>query len=251
MASIVVPGEHVPAQHVNLKLGPGLLQLSAHRAQPPNSHLIISTRAGQLDHSANKSRWWVECNARRYVPASQESVIGIVLGRSGDGWRVDIGSGHPALLDGLAFEGATRRSKPNLKVRCQSVSHLSNQSVLQVGALVYARVSLAHKDMEPELECFDAQTHKAEGFGELSGGFVMQCSLRMSRLLLDPKHFLLPFLGSRFPLEVAVGMNGRTWISAKGVKQTIAVVRCIEAVDPDGAGMEEGDLKKLFNRLEI
>ncbi|KAF8442933.1 hypothetical protein L210DRAFT_862064 [Boletus edulis BED1] len=235
MASIVVPGEHVPAQHVNLKLGPGLLQLSAHRAQPPNSHLIISTRAGQLDHSANKSRWWVECNSRRYVPAPQESVIGIVLGRSGDGWRVDIGSAHPALLDGLAFESATKRSKPNLKV----------------GALVYARVSLAHKDMEPELECFDAQTHKAEGFGELSGGFVMQCSLRMSRLLLDPKHFLLPFLGSRFPLEVAVGMNGRTWISAKGVKQTIAVVRCIEAVDPDGAGMEEGDVKKLFNRLEI
>ena len=36
--------------------------------------------------------------------------------------------------------------------------------------------------MEPELECFDAQTHKAEGFGELSGGFVVQCSLRMSRL---------------------------------------------------------------------
>ncbi|KAF8133775.1 hypothetical protein EV363DRAFT_1397189 [Boletus edulis] len=209
MASIVVPGEHV------------YLQLSAHRAQPPNSHLIISTRAGQLDHSANKSRWWVECNSRRYVPAPQESVIGIVLGRSGDGWRVDIGSAHPALLDGLAFESATKRSKPNLKV----------------GALVYARVSLAHKDMEPELECFDAQTHKAEGFGELSGGFVMQCSLRMSRLLLDPKHFLLPFLGSRFPLEVAVGMNG------KGVKQTIAVVRCIEAVDPDGAGRRRGRQK--------
>ena len=34
----------------------------------------------------------------------------------------------------------------------------------QVNALVYARVSLTHKDMEPGLECFDAQTHKAEGF---------------------------------------------------------------------------------------
>jgi exosome complex component RRP40 len=154
----VLPGEHVPAQHVNLKLGPGLLQL--------NTQPVISTRAGQLHHSQNNSRWWVEGNARRYVPAPQESVIGVVLGRSGDGWRVDVGSAHPALLDGLAFEGATKRSKPNLKV----------------GALVYARVSLAHKDMEPELECFDAQTHKAEGFGELSGGFVVQCSLRMSRL---------------------------------------------------------------------
>ena len=69
--------------------------------------------------------------------------------------------------------------------------------------------------------------------------------------LLDPKHFLLPFLGSRFPLEAAVGMNGRIWISAKEIKQTIAVVRCIEAVDPDGGGMDEGGIRKLFSRIEI
>jgi Exosome complex component RRP40, S1 domain len=48
--------------------------------------------------------------------------------------------------------------------------------------LVYARVSLAHKDMEPELECFDAQSRKSEGFGELKGGFMATCSLGMCRL---------------------------------------------------------------------
>ena len=52
----------------------------------------------------------------QYVPAPQESVIGVVTGRSGEGWRVDIGSAHPASLDGLAFEGATKRNKPALKV---------------------------------------------------------------------------------------------------------------------------------------
>jgi len=50
-----------------------------------------------------------------------------------------------------------------------------------VGSLVYARVSLAHKDMEPELECFDAQTRKAEGFGELKSGFQVACSLKIAR----------------------------------------------------------------------
>jgi exosome complex component RRP40 len=35
--------------------------------------------------------------------------------------------------------------------------------------------------MEPELECFDAQTRKAEGFGELKGGFMVKCSLKMCR----------------------------------------------------------------------
>ncbi|KIK90707.1 hypothetical protein PAXRUDRAFT_831468 [Paxillus rubicundulus Ve08.2h10] len=236
MSSIVLPGEYVPAQHVNLKLGPGLLQLTTPHASAAGlgSQPVVSIRAGALNHSANKSRWWVEGNSRRYVPAPQESVIGTVTGRSGEGWRVDIGSAHPASLDGLAFEGATKRNKPNLKV----------------GSLLYARVSLAHKDMEPELECFDAQTHKAEGFGELKDGFVTQCSLQMSRLLLDSKHFLLPLLGSRFPLEAAVGMNGRIWVSTKEMKQTIAVVRCIEAVDPYGGGMDEAGVKKLLCRLE-
>ncbi|KIJ64530.1 hypothetical protein HYDPIDRAFT_89965 [Hydnomerulius pinastri MD-312] len=237
MSSIVLPGERVPAQHVNLKLGPGLLQLSSLQGpvKGSNSQLIASTRAGTLNHSTNKSKWWVEGNSRRYVPAPQESVIGVVTGRSGEGWRVDIGSAHPASLDGLAFEGATKRNKPNLKV----------------GSLLYARVSLAHKDMEPELECFDAQTRKAEGFGELKGGFVTQCSLQMSRLMLDPKHFLLPLLGSRFPLEAAVGMNGKIWVSTKETKQTIAVVRCIEKVDPDGGGLDEVGVKKFLSKLEI
>lgn len=55
-------------------------------------------------------------NAMQYVPAPQESVIGVVIARSGENWRVDIGSAHMASLDGLAFEGATKRNRPNLKV---------------------------------------------------------------------------------------------------------------------------------------
>jgi exosome complex RNA-binding protein Rrp4 len=53
----------------------------------------------------------------KYVPIAQENVIGTIVGRAGvDGWRVDIGGAHQANLDGLAFEGATKRNKPNLKV---------------------------------------------------------------------------------------------------------------------------------------
>ncbi|KAF8895344.1 hypothetical protein BD779DRAFT_1498988 [Infundibulicybe gibba] len=224
--SFVLPGEDIPAQHVNLKLGPGLLQSNSN---------VASTRAGILNHSANGSKWWVEYNSRRYVPAPQESVIGVIAQKLGEGFRVDIGSAHYASLDGLAFEGATKRNKPNLKIGC----------------LVYARISLAHKDMEPELECFDAQTRKAEEFGELKGGFITKCSLKMCRDLLDPKHFLLPLLGSRFPFEAAVGMNGKVWIKAKETRQTIAMTRCIEAVDPDGGGMDEEGVKKFLDTLNL
>jgi exosome complex component RRP40 len=42
--------------------------------------------------------------------------VGSVIARSGENWRVDIGGAHMATLDGLAFEGATKRNRPNLKV---------------------------------------------------------------------------------------------------------------------------------------
>jgi len=231
--SIVLPGDHVPARHANLKLGPGLQQVST--AANKTGMPVIATRAGELHHSANRSKWWIESNSRRYVPAAQEAVIGVVTQKIGEGYRVDIGSAHYASLDGLAFEAATKRNKPNLKIGC----------------LVYARVSLAHKDMEPELECFDAQTRKAEGYGELKGGFVVRCSLKMCRDLLDPNHYLLPLLGARFPFEAAVGMNGRVWVNATQIKQTIALIRCIELTDPDGGSSSEQGVKDFLNTLDI
>lgn len=58
----------------------------------------------------------------QYVPAPQESVVGAIIGKLGEGFKVDIGAAHPALLDGLAFEGATKRNKPNLKVSTSSIA---------------------------------------------------------------------------------------------------------------------------------
>jgi exosome complex component RRP40 len=68
---------------------------------------------------------------------------------------------------------------------------------------------------------------------------------------LDPNNFFLPLLGSRFHLDTAIGTNGRVWISAKEVKQTIAVARCIEAADPDGGGMDQRGIEKFIKTLEI
>ena len=54
-----------------------------------------------------------------------------------------------------------------------------------------------------------------------------------------------------FQLETAVGMNGRVWVHTKSPRQTIAVVRCIEAVDPDGGGKDEADVKRLIGTMDI
>ncbi len=53
----------------------------------------------------------------QYVPAKGETIIGIVTAKSGDVFKVDFGGSEQASLSYLAFEGATKRNRPNVQVR--------------------------------------------------------------------------------------------------------------------------------------
>lgn len=57
------------------------------------------------------------CVSPQYVPAKGEAVIGIVTTKSGDVFKVDFGGSEQASLSYLAFEGATKRNRPNVQVR--------------------------------------------------------------------------------------------------------------------------------------
>ena len=58
-------------------------------------------------------------------------------------------------------------------------------------------------------------------------------------------------LGARFTVETAVGMNGRVWVNAKEARHVVAIARCIEAVDPDGGGMAQEDVKTFLGTLDL
>ncbi|CAO3647986.1 unnamed protein product [Cunninghamella echinulata] len=179
---VVIPGDIIPISNNNenttIILGPGLRQ--------------------DVDHI--------------YIASSGESVLGTIISRLGEYYKVDIGTARPAILSVTAFEGATKRNKPNLALR----------------TLVYCRVSMANQDMESELECVNPTTSKADGFGELKGGFVFKCSLGLCRRLLDPSTPILSLIGDHFPYEIAVGMNGRIWINSENVKHTIIIANAIQ-----------------------
>lgn len=137
---------------------------------------------------------------RQYIPTPKDTVLGTIINRHADGYRVDLGSAQMASLDALAFEGATKRSKPNLKVSRWSRLNYLNDRIFreahsmpirsrggfrtheQVGTLIYARVTVSSRDMEPEIECVDPATGKSDGFGELKGGYMVTVSLQLARL---------------------------------------------------------------------
>lgn len=45
---------------------------------------------------------------------------------------------------------------------------------------MYAKLSIANKDMEPELTCIDSGG-KSNGLGQLNGGFMITVSLSLAR----------------------------------------------------------------------
>lgn len=210
VGKVLLPGDmlltmqelHSMDDSANVRLGPGLRQAG---------DSIVASKAGIVKWRETPACLWLDTNQKRYVAVKDDTVIGIICSRGVDAYKVDIGTSQYANLDRLAFEGATKRHKPDLN---------SND-------LVFAKLSLALKDMEPELTCLE-EGQKANGLGALSGGYVFSASLGLARRLLEmPRCRVLATLGKHFPFEVVVGVNGRVWVSSKGIIDTIAIANAL------------------------
>lgn len=142
-------------------------------------------------------------------------MVGIMTQKSGDIYKVDIGASEQASLSYLAFEGATKKNRPDV----------------QPGDVIFAKLLIASKDMEPELVCVDSQGKQNE-LGVLdSDGMVFTCSLSLVRKLLNPECSLFRLLGRNQAYELAVGMNGKIWIKARTIQETIALANAILAAE--------------------
>ena len=108
-----------------------------------------------------------------------DRVVGVITARPMQ-FRVDIGAHAAANLSEIAFEGATKRNRPNLQVCRVYIGLLCAFFTNQVGDLVFAAVETAHKHTEPEITCITG-SGKAEGLGPLKDGHVIHCDLATCR----------------------------------------------------------------------
>ncbi|GAB4813358.1 hypothetical protein N2152v2_000404 [Parachlorella kessleri] len=206
LGKVVCPGDTVlqlPETGV-VRIAGGVLQ---------DGERLVAVKAGVLQQAKNGQVLWVQSRQRRYIPSVDDSVIGVVTDKHSENFDVDIGGPFKALLPVLAFEGATRRNRPNL----------------QVGDLVYARVESADRDLEPTLTCMGA-AGKASGYGPLKGGYLVAVGTALARdLLARPPPAVLQALGQSLQFELAIGLNGRVWVSAASALTTIVVASAIQA----------------------
>lgn len=172
------------------------------------------------------------------MPIAGDNVLATVHHSSTDFYHCSITPHTPlAQLPQLAFESATKKTRPQLGP----------------GSLVYARVSVANKHMDPELECVHPATGKADGLGELKGGMVFDVSLGMARRLMMPHPAkqggvaVLEECAEKVPFEIAVGRNGRVWVRAEDTAKTLQIGRVV--VETDKGGLDVAGQKRIVKQL--
>lgn len=207
---LVMPGDviseaqELAKQNSKVVLGPGVQRVGDR---------VFACKPGILRRKdPPHTTFWVDSFQKRYTASRGETVIGTVIGKGMDGFRVDIGTSEPAALSFLSFEGATKKNKPDVNL----------------GDIVFARLVLANPDLEPEIVCVDS-FGKKEKLGVLNEGFVFNVSLNLVRRILSRNCPLLRRLKKEFNFELAAGMNGRMWIKGRNSKETIGVANAILA----------------------
>jgi exosome complex component RRP40 len=111
----VVPGldlssfiQNLTGHKQQVTIGPGLRK---------NDLQLLTCRGGRLRFDRNPDRVWIDSVQIRYQPIKGERVVGVVLNSRGNQIKVDIGTADSAILNVLAFEGATKKNRPDIKVR--------------------------------------------------------------------------------------------------------------------------------------
>jgi len=216
---VVIPGEIVGVvDSAGLKLGVGLIQDRGN---------LVSTKAGVLRFK-QPDTYFVENSQKRYVPSLDDLVIGKVVEKLKESYKVEIGCHEGAILSAFSMEGAHKKNKLNLAI----------------SSLVYCRVTVASRDMEPEVACVSSQGKK-EGFGPLVDGFMFQCHTGLARDCLAEDSHILHELGKHFPYEVAVGINGRIWVNSTSPFNTILIANAIQ----NSAYMAPEQISQMVNSL--
>lgn len=197
---------------------------------------LYANKSGTLHMDPKRNKVWVDTNQYRYVPSVDDLVIGIVQERYSEEYRVDLNGTDSGTLSGLAFEGASKKNRPNLVI----------------GSAVYCRVIRASKNVETEVSCVEPGSARTwvggeTLFGELRGGNLIRVSLSLARSLVKNDSMILRKLGKHVAFQSAVGLNGRIWVQTGDARQTMILSQALKKAD----SLEENEwvdfVEKLFS----
>ena len=171
-----------------------------------------------------------------YSAKEGDIVIGIITQKNFETYRVNILANKEASLNSIDFEGATRKTKPNLNV----------------GDVVYARVEKENKYSNVTLTCKSQSNSKGwssgeSTFGDLKGGKLYDYNRYLCLQLLDNKNYIHRLKECVSKLQIKIGYNGRIWIKTENIRDIPKVFQAIKEGLHSSNEEREILLHRLFN----
>jgi exosome complex component RRP40 len=162
--------------------------------------ILLCDDSGNILENANEEIF--KSLGKYYSPKVDDPVIGTIVQKTSEFYRIDIGSYTNAILNTKDFEGATKKAKPNLNL----------------GDLIFARVGKVNKFDAPILTCISQTETKTWStgesyFGNLKGGNVFNFD-KIYTWEFYKDNFAILRLYDILSFEIIIGFNGRMWIKA-------------------------------------
>ncbi len=169
-----------------------------------------------------------------YSPKEEDIVIGIITQKTYEAYKVNILASKEASLNSIDFQGATRKTKPNLNV----------------GDAVFALVEKENKYSNATLTCKSSTNSKGwssgeSTYGELKGGKIYDYNRYLCLKLLDNKEFIYRLKECVKGLKIKIGYNGRIWINAENICDIPKVFKAIK----EGVNLNFEEREVFFNKL--
>ncbi|CCW66637.1 unnamed protein product [Phytomonas sp. Hart1] len=230
---------------------------------PEPERILVSEICAAVDRRSYPSHPHIPCYsiqspaARRYVWKEGDPVVATILRRVGSqGYQCHIDGHYVAYLDALAFDGATKKSRPRLEegdiVYAYVHNRMSDEGKGAARVENLSEVQLSCAAAEVGLIPNDWTTGKSV-FGQLRGGRVLTLPLPYVHGLMTappvdsiPASHLISAIGARVPFEICTGANGRVWV--KGLpsevdptaetRRTVAVCACLTEAQYDNTREE-------------
>jgi len=229
----ILPGDSI-RQHIKpnevIKLGNGV--------EPTPDQVDFRAIVPGMLQAKKGNAFSVASSSTRYIPSVNDQVVGIIEEKGGDFYMVNIFSGSTCILYRQAFDGATKRNKPELNR----------------GDVVYARVTFDGRDLsgDTEIACTSTGGSRKDWstgetvYGGLPMGLIVRVSTGMAQRLLRPDCPLLLALSRHFAFELAIGVNGVVWFRSSGGTNEAITIRCLLL---EGEGLDDQQVVKLVDRL--
>ena len=204
---VVLPGEELKEMS-NLRHRKDLFVHRTSASLEPIT-LLGSKVSGVVQAVEDKEEFVFHFIAEKYLPAVGHHVIGRVIKRSIDAYEVDIRADRSALLGVLSFQGATKKSKPNL---------VEND-------LVFAQMQQLPQYLLYKITCTSSKNSKTWNSGEA----VFGCLMNGIEVIVPPffAYFLskddclFEVLRRTLAFEVVIGLNGVIWFKSKSAKTNL------------------------------